>query len=43
LTIRAESRGRYDAEEELDALIEGREYKPSPVHIHGDYVVEKVI
>lgn len=33
--------GRYDAEEELDALIEGREYKPSPVHIHGDYVVNK--
>lgn len=32
--------GRADAEEELDAWIEGREYKPS-VNVAGDYVVSK--
>ena len=32
--------GRSDAEEELDAWIEGREYKPS-INISGDYVVTK--
>ncbi len=34
--------GRSDAEEELDAWIEGREYKPS-FHIDGDYVVNKSV
>ncbi len=32
--------GRTDAEEELDAWIEGKEYKPS-VNVAGDYVVNK--
>lgn len=32
--------GRSDAEEELDAWIEGREYKPS-LNFAGDYVVSK--
>ena len=32
--------GRSDAEEELDAWIEGREYKPS-FNVQGDYVVSK--
>ena len=32
--------GRSDAEEELDAWIEGREYKPS-LNVAGDYVVNK--
>lgn len=32
--------GRSDAEEELDAWIEGREYKPS-INVAGDYVVTK--
>ena len=32
--------GRSDAEEELDAWIEGREYKPS-INVAGDYVVSK--
>ena len=32
--------GRNDAEEELDAWIEGREYKPS-INVSGDYVVTK--
>lgn len=32
--------GRTDAEEELDALIEGREYAPS-LNVQGDYVVNK--
>ena len=32
--------GRSDAEEELDAWIEGKEYKPS-VNVAGDYVLSK--
>ena len=32
--------GRSDAEEELDAWIEGREYKPS-INVAGDYVLSK--
>ena len=32
--------GRSDAEEELDAWIEGREYKPS-INIAGDYIANK--
>lgn len=32
--------GRSDAEEELDAWIEGKEYKPS-LNVTGDYVVNK--
>lgn len=32
--------GRSDAEEELDAWIEGREYRPT-VNVSGDYVVNK--
>lgn len=34
--------GRNDAEEELDAWIEGREYKPS-INVSGDYVVTKYV
>lgn len=34
--------GRNDAEEELDAWIEGREYKPT-INVSGDYVITKHI
>ena len=32
--------GRSDADKELDAWIEGREYKPS-INVAGDYVLNK--
>ena len=34
--------GRSDAEEELDAWIEGKEYNPS-VNVAGDYVLSKQV